>query len=693
MHTENSIQKKRSPKGNFRRVFVVCTALLVVHCSLLTASLASAASLALDPSVGTFVVGSTFSIPIVLDSDGEPINAIQVDLKFPPEKLQLVSPSTGQSIITLWTSQPSYNNQTGTLSLQGVIPNGITTSRGLVTTLVFRVKNPGDAYVKFLDATQVLKHDGLGSDLLSRQNGGVYRLIMPPPNGPIVASQTHPDNARVYNTNTLFLSWTPEDADIDAYSFMLSGDPVAIPDDIAEGVKTSTIYKAVDDGTSFFHVKGFRAGAWGGTTHFAVNIDVTPPAEFPVDILPSSRTVREQPIVEFITTDAMSGIDHYELKVVPLSARSVDQPLFVEAMSPYVLPPTPRGKYDILVRAYDKAGNYREVAKRLEIASSLFALAGKNGISVYQRLTIPWWLVLLFLILLVFGLVLGAVAAYRRHARAHARLESGQLPIPTAVADAALREKQKQYISVTQVAILLALFVGGALVFRPSAPVFAEMTPVEPPVITTISRTIANDEIFYTGGATGLPNATILVYLQDMTTGSVTTETIAADARGEWFYRSEGFLGAGDYVLWAQTRVGEVMSPPSPQERIAVRRTAFEVGASRVSYEHLYGSAALALLVVVLGLLAFIAHHERHTRRKHARWVREVREAEESVRRGFAVLKRDIEAELATIRKAKLAKELHAEELGREQQLLKDLEWAERYINKEVMDIERENHR
>lgn len=69
--------------------------------------------------------------------------------------------------------------------------------------------------------------------------------------------------------------------------------------------------------------------------------------------------------------------------------------------------------------------------------------------------------------------------------------------------------------------------------------------------------------------------------------------------------------------------------------------------------------------------------------------MREVKEAEEAVRRGFAVLKRDIEAELSVIHKAKLNKSLSSEEKQKEDQLLRDLAEMERYIGKEVWDIEK----
>ena len=659
---------------------------------------ASAASLALDPSSGTFIVGSTFELPITIDSGQESINAIEISIKFPPEKLQLISPSTGHSIITLWTNQPSFNNENGTLTLQGVIPNGIATSRGLITTLVFRVKNPGDAYVRFLDATKVLKHDGLGTEVLGQTNDGVYRLIMPPPNGPIVASPTHPDASVVYRTNTLLLNWTPEDSGIEQYSYMLSRDAVDIPDDIPEGAKTSVAYKGVEEGTSYFHIKGFRNGVWGGTTNFAANVDILPPAEFSIEVLPSAKTTRHQPVLQFATTDTFSGVDHYELKIIPLSfaegTSGGSQKFFIEASSPYVVPAVPQeGKYAAIVRAYDKAGNFREVTARFEVTGALFSIVDDRGVEFSQQFFVPWGVVFLVFSLLALILVVIAVETRRRHMRAHARINADNggvhLPMTTEANIIAIQKKQKHHFPIAHIVMLLMVFLGSGFFGLAPHQTSADALPVEPPIFTTLSRDIANDEIFYAGGVSRATGATVVLYIQNLVTGEVLKEKTATDDRGEWFYRHGGFLGAGDYVLWAQMNVGGVQSPPSPQERLTVRKTAFQFGASRLSYEFLYGVASITFLLVIFGLLVYIIYHEREAGRKHKIWTKEVREAEESVRRGFMVLKRDIEAEIAVIRKAKFTKELKAEEVGREAQLLKDLEWVERNITKEVWDIER----
>ena len=67
---------------------------------------AAAASLYLSPSQGTFLLGSTFSISIYVDTKESEINAVEVDLRFPPDILQVTTPTAGESFISEWITPP-----------------------------------------------------------------------------------------------------------------------------------------------------------------------------------------------------------------------------------------------------------------------------------------------------------------------------------------------------------------------------------------------------------------------------------------------------------------------------------------------------------------------------------------------------------------------------------------------------------
>lgn len=646
----------------------------------------NAAVLSASPSSGTFTVGSTFEVSLLLNTDGKSVNALQVFLSFPPDKLQLISPSTGKSIISIWTAPPRFDNTRGRIELQGGIPNGLNADNALILTLTFRVKSVGSAVLDFLDNSRVLLNDGKGTDDLEQTNNGVYQFVLPAPAGPLVVSETHPDQSRWYSHASPVLNWAPNGPDVAAYSYMLSDGPVDVPDDTPEGGRTGVIYKNLADGIHYFHIKSLRGGVWGGTTHFAINIDTSPPAEFKVEVIPGNRLVRRQPVIQFVTTDQLSGVERYELKLVPLELTNSGQkqPLFIEVESPYVAQPLELGKYDVIVRAYDKAGNFREETERITITTAAFRFISDRGLEIRQTIIVPWaWVWTIAVLLIGFA----AWLAWRietGHKLINARRLRRELP---ADLKRQLEELQRYRARYGQ-HLLMLLAVATSLLFGRDISA-QQLEPVGPPLVTTVSRDISNEEIFYVGGKTAVSDSTVIIYLQNLQTGETISQEVVSDRRGDWFYRHNAFLSTGPYLLWAQNKIGEDISPPSPQIQLTVRSTAIQFGASRISYETLYAIIIIALALILLGLVGYIAFHGYHARKKRKLFYREIKEAEEAVRRGFAVLRADIGAELAVIRRAKLNKALSAEEKAKEEQLLKDLQRVENYIGKEVWDVEK----
>jgi len=650
---------------------------------------ADAASLSVSPTTGTFQVDNTFDGSLFLNTEGESINTIRASLEFPADKLQLVAPTTGQSIVTLWATYPQFSNTNGTILLQGGIPGGINTSRGLITKLTFRVKSVGTAMVKILDDSKVLLDNGEGTDVLDDINSGIYDLTLPPPKGPVVASETHSDQSKWYKYTDAVLAWAGDDPGVEGYSYVINNDPTNIPDDISEGTKDRIAYEKLSDGRLYFHIKSLRDGIWGGVTHFAVNIDSTPPAEFPVKVLPSPVTSTRNPIIQFGTTDNLSGIDHYETKIIPLNPNKAvaagpeDQNFFIEAQSPFITPPLELGPYDAIVRAYDKAGNFREVMKRLKVTNALLGVDEGKGVVVKGVLTIPWLLLFIILGLLIAASVYAAWRIRRRHYWLEHQASNKKIPPRIKEKLEELKEIQAKYGKIA----MMLLIVGSLLFFGNST--LADEIELGPPLVTSVSRNISNEEIFYIGGKTDSTETEVIIYIQNLESGETFSQDVVSDKRGDWFYRHDGFLSKGDYLLWVQGKAGEQMSPPSPQVRMTVQPTAIQFGASRLSYGTIYIGIIVLLLVILAGLIVYIIRQWRRVRRRHDKFIKEVKEVEEVVHRGFAVLRRDIEAELSVIKKAKTNKTLSREEELKETHLLKDLEKIERHIGKEVWDVEK----
>ncbi len=676
-----------------RSLFTVAT---FFAATLTAPHLAFAGTFLLSPTTGTFTIGSTFNVQILLNTDGKSVNALDIDIRFPPDKLQLVSPKASVSIISVWTSQPVYNNQTGTIRLQGGIPRGINVDNALVGTLTFRAKAAGNAIVRFADGSKILLNDGLATNDLRKQVDAVYTLVLPPPAGPIVASETHPVQSEWYSNTNVVLKWA-NDREVQNYSYIFNEEPIDGVDDVGDGKRDLVGYKGVADGRHYFHIKALRGGVWGGLTHFGVKIDTEPPAEFPLEILPGRRTNVRSPVVKFATTDTLSGLDHYELKVVPLSPVSDDgeeqgdHPLFIEVQSPYIISDLTMGSYDVLLRAYDKAGNHREVVERLIITDGFLGLSSREGL-VIGPLVISWgWLLSTLLFLAALLWYYGRIFK-QKHDVIEQKRETRGLPEGVRTQLEELRRFKSKYGATAL--LLLCVFLSSVMGLsgEKAFAQTAESSPVvelAPPYVTTVSKDVSNSEIFYIGGKTENKDTTVTIYTQNLTTGETTSFEVKSDKKREWFYRHNGFLTPGKYVLWTQAAIGDIKSPPSPQIEMNVARAAFVFGVTRISYESFYLMSTGLLIVLILYLIFYIFYHAYHQRRKKISVLHEVKEAEESIKRGFAVLRRDIEREIETVRKIGLIRPMSDDERRREEDLLHDLKDVEQRIGKEVWDVEK----
>ena len=395
------------------------------------------ASLSFGPAQGTFAVGSTFNISLYLDTGGQLINAVEAYISFPSDKLQVVSPTAAaKSFIDIWASEPKYSKREGTISFQGGGHNpGINTSQGVVSAITFRVKSSGSATVKILDTSHVFLADGQATDILTRRQDGLYFLALPAPEGPAVASPTHPNNDKWYPSDTVSFRWEAL-PDTDGVSYMLDENPVAEPDNVSEGKKVAVSYEKVPDGAHYFHIKRMRNGAWGGVTHFAVKIDHSPPAAFDIQVSPGIKSTNKNPLFSFATTDEKSGINHYELKIISLGSsrgaadtKSVERsetPFFIEVQSPYS-EQLNFGNYEIVARAFDYAGNFQEAIKKVAIVRPFMEVIGDKGLVFAGVYTIAWTYVSIALVILFGFLLYSLKIVWGWHRKIEKQFEAGDM--------------------------------------------------------------------------------------------------------------------------------------------------------------------------------------------------------------------------------------------------------------------------
>lgn len=373
---------------------------------------AASASLYLSPASGSFLVGSTFSVSVFVNTEGNEINAVWAELKFPPEILQVTSPTAGTSFIAEWLTPPNYSNERGIISFRGGVPGGISASAGLISSVTFRAIASGMAKVEFREGSRVLLADGKGTDILTTTINGEYHILIPPPEGPAVFSPTHPNPNVWYSDSTPSFSWERERGVTD-FSWSFDQNPSRRPDSISEGTQDQVSFSDVSDGIWYFHLRQKKEEVWGKTSHVQVRIDATPPNEFTPRVETYTRLIGYQTMVYFETADDFSGISHYEVSLIDLSAAEPSRSFFTEEISPYQVPFKKAGKYNVIIKAADKAGNTREAEARFRMITPLISHIEGRGLEI-RGILFPWWLILTGMVILGGGIVGGVVLLMKR---------------------------------------------------------------------------------------------------------------------------------------------------------------------------------------------------------------------------------------------------------------------------------------
>ena len=107
--------------------------------------------------------GSDFSIDVLLDAT-EPINAIDLEIIYPKDKLKFLNFDNTHSIVNIWQESPALFSD-GNIHLVGGIFKSFTGEKGLVIKLVFRALEIGQPELSFVK-NNIYLADGKGTKLL-----------------------------------------------------------------------------------------------------------------------------------------------------------------------------------------------------------------------------------------------------------------------------------------------------------------------------------------------------------------------------------------------------------------------------------------------------------------------------------------------------------------------------------------------
>lgn len=130
-----------------------------------------AAVLYIEVPDGPYGPGDTFIASVRLDNEDECLNAGRVVVSYPKETVKPVDFSRGDSLFTIWISEPVFDLERGEVVFEGGIPGGYCgridgdpSLTNVLGTIIFTVIAPGDtAQIAPTALSELYLSDGLGT--------------------------------------------------------------------------------------------------------------------------------------------------------------------------------------------------------------------------------------------------------------------------------------------------------------------------------------------------------------------------------------------------------------------------------------------------------------------------------------------------------------------------------------------------
>lgn len=335
-----------------------------------TGATAHAATMSLSPSTGVYGSGSTFTIKVVVNSQGSPINAAEGTLKFNPSELSVVSATRSGSIFNLWVAEPTFSNSAGTISFSGGLPSGYTGSAGNIMTVTFKTKGSGAAKVSITSGS-ILANDGQGTNVLTTMGGGTYTVqaatatpepeeviveyVAPAntPGAPNISSPTHDDQKKWHTSKEAVLNWDLPSG-VTGVRTSLDSRPTAIPTKVYDSPIRTITLSDLGEGESYFHLQFRNADGWGKVSHYRLAVDSAKPTEIVIAPAEGTDTNNPEQQLKVDVKDSASEVLRFKVQVdngepFEFIKESASSTVTLTGLTP--------GYHTVIIEAFDEAGN------------------------------------------------------------------------------------------------------------------------------------------------------------------------------------------------------------------------------------------------------------------------------------------------------------------------------------------------
>lgn len=164
-------------KKEIKKYFLAAGFLSAVLVFFVFAPPVSASRIYLEPAAAEYSRNDIFVVDVKLDTEGENINAVRIDLTFPKDVLEASDFSKGNSILTFWAQEPIFSNQAGEIHFVGGSPGGYDGNNAFLGKIIFKAIKGGEAKIHVDESSRILLNDGLGTQAKLSSGGSVFNIL------------------------------------------------------------------------------------------------------------------------------------------------------------------------------------------------------------------------------------------------------------------------------------------------------------------------------------------------------------------------------------------------------------------------------------------------------------------------------------------------------------------------------------
>lgn len=358
----------------------------LLHCILVAVVLsfpgigfAEDALLYLSPPTAIVTIGEEFTIDVVIDTGGDPINAAEGAVTFDSDDVAFVSLATDGSIFSSWITPPTFDAAQNRIDFSGATgAQTYTGTNGKLFSVTLRALRNTASQIWFSQGAAVMAADGRASNVLSQLRSGTYTLTSrevvpalesvtraPRADTSVVHSSTHPNQDGWAATTTALLYWNVGD-EVGAVRTGVGSLPGGNPTRLYENPVSQVSIQDLEEGVSYFYVQFQGVDGWSDVEEYVLQSDVTPPSELTLEEVEREDDTNPQVSFQIQGFDELSGIAYYGISInggKELQWKDEDE---TGIYSPQSSGP---GQHSISVTAYDEAGNERTEQATFEVAA------------------------------------------------------------------------------------------------------------------------------------------------------------------------------------------------------------------------------------------------------------------------------------------------------------------------------------